>query len=346
MLKSIDVLIGLAVIMAVLSMAVTVITQFVTNAVNSRGRHLRRGLVDLLAQIDPTLRGRVGRRLATAVLTHPLVSASGNRLGSVVHREEFTKLLLGLADEKPEAVQENAGVVLKQALVANGIADPAGALKAIRTAALELEQSSPDVSAAVRSNLAILQAAKSDFVGKVNGWFDQSMDRVAQRFAASTRAITFAAAFIVAVGLQVDTVLLVNRLSADEKLREAFLAKAKAIDESNRAAEAAQAPPSPAQDARSAAIDHEYMAFLADNGLLTLPSSGHWLERWKTVNLVGVGITALLLSLGAPFWYNALSRLLQLRSTLAVNDDQQRAQRQGNGTARQRRAYQEKLNHT
>lgn len=375
MLKSIDVLIGLTLIMAVLSMAVTVITQFVTTAVNSRGRHLRRGLVDLLAQIDPGLRGTVGERLATAVLQHPLVSASANRLGSVVHREEFTKLLLSLADASPKPLEQNAGVALKKALVANGIADPAGALKAIRSAALALEQLNPDVAAAVRSNLAILQATKSDFIGKVNGWFDQTMDRVAQRFTASTRAITFAAAFVVAVGLQVDTILLVNRLSADEKLREAFVATALAIDKSNTApkpaatpdpttsatpaasastaapapaaspaastkgatptavAEAAKAPPSSEKGERSASIDREYLAFLADNGLITLPTSGHWRERWKRVSLVGVVITSLLLSLGAPFWYNALSRLLQLRSTLAVKDDEQRAERQGAGAS-------------
>jgi hypothetical protein len=37
----------------------------------------------------------------------------------------------------------------------------------------------------------------------------------------------------------------------------------------------------------------------------------------------------LLLSMGAPFWYNSLGRLLQLRSALAAKDDQQRAERQG-----------------
>ena len=39
-------------------------------------------------------------------------------------------------------------------------------------------------------------------------------------------------------------------------------------------------------------------------------------------------ITALLLSLGAPFWYGALGKLLQLRSALAVKDDAQRLERQ------------------
>ena len=35
----------------------------------------------------------------------------------------------------------------------------------------------------------------------------------------------------------------------------------------------------------------------------------------------------LLISLGAPFWYNALKNLLKLKSVLSEKDDAQRAQR-------------------
>ena len=36
----------------------------------------------------------------------------------------------------------------------------------------------------------------------------------------------------------------------------------------------------------------------------------------------------MLLSLGAPFWYNALQNLIRLRSVIASKDDQQRNERQ------------------
>jgi hypothetical protein len=39
-------------------------------------------------------------------------------------------------------------------------------------------------------------------------------------------------------------------------------------------------------------------------------------------------LATLLISLGAPFWYNILKDLLGLRSALVQNDDAQRAQRQ------------------
>ena len=217
MLKSLDVLIGLVVVLLALSMAVTVITQSITALINSRGRHLRRGLTDLLQQIDPALTAVLSKEISTRVLSHPLVSGSntpldetgpvawfrslfgGSRLGNVVHREEFTKLLMALAaGEGSASLAAGTEQTLKAALARNGVADPAGSLKAIRDFAMELERSAPALAHGARQTAAILNAAPSDLVGKINNWFDQTMDRTSQRFTASTRAITFAGAFIIA----------------------------------------------------------------------------------------------------------------------------------------------------
>jgi hypothetical protein len=331
MLKSIDVLIGLIVVVLALSMAVTVITQSITTLFNSRGRHLRRGLTDLLQQLDPTLTAVLSERIATAVLTHPLVSGSnlpfdlgdgtgwrrflgGARLGNVVHREEFTKLLIGLASDRAAgSLTDSAKAALKQALANNGVADPDGTLKAIRRMAMQLEESSPRLSNTARQTAAILKAAESDFVAKINSWFDQTMDRTSQRFTASTRAITFFGAFVVAFGLQVDTPMLYNRLSADEVLRDKLVRDAQAL---------------PSTSASPTDFEQKYRDFLAEAGVINLPSSAGWRQSFEAKSKWGMLVTALLLSFGAPFWYGVLRNLLQLRSVLAVKDDQQRNERQ------------------
>jgi len=346
MLKTLDVLIGLTVIMLVLSMGVTMLTQFVTTVLNSRGRHLKRGVVDLLNQIDPALKQKSGTsaeslagRIADAVLTHPLISASGRRLGTVVHREELTRLLLYLADDSA-TLEQAAKTELKQVLARNGISDPAATLKKIRDVSMQLEAANPSVALNVRQTMAILQEARTDFVAKINNTFDQAIDRVASRFTASTRAITFVGAVLIAAALQVDTIGLVNRLAADDKLRDAFVAQAASIQSAAAGkaapagdAEGANAVPSPVVRTGEA-IDLQYMAFLADNGLLTAARTrAQWIDRWGHINIVGVLITSLLLSMGAPFWYNALGRLLQLRSVLAGKDDDQRNARESSKQA-------------
>lgn len=346
MLKSVDVLIGLIVVLLALSMAVTVVTQAITTIINSRGRHLRRGLTDLLQQLDPALTPAISKAIATRVLTHPLVSGSntpidgdlaasgprafmtnvrrlagGPRLGNVVHREEFTKLLMLLASGDGKAgLEAGAETALKSALTANGVADPDAVLRNVRMVALQLERANPELSNSMRQNIALLHQAESDFVAKVNSWFDQTMDRTSARFTASTRAITFAGAFLVAFGLQVDTPQLVNRLAADEAMRQAFVKEAQALS--------SQRANIPAADTDAVAI--QYQSFLATNGVIRLPSSEGWQESFKQANVFGLLLTALLLSLGAPFWYGALGKLLQLRSVLALKDDVQRAARQSN----------------
>lgn len=68
---------------------------------------------------------------------------------------------------------------------------------------------------------------------------------------------------------------------------------------------------------------------LASLGVLTIPSSWPgWLNNWGKVSILGTLLSALLLSLGAPFWYNALKNLLKLRSVIANKDDDQRNVRQ------------------
>ena len=323
MLESIDILIGLTVIMLALSMAVTVITQFVTAAVNSRGRHLKRSLADLIRHVDPTLAEATANTIATAVLTHPLISGAkgkSRRLGSVVHREEFTKLLLELADRtEGHTLDPESRAALKRTLATGGITDPSQTLKNVRALALELETARPDLAVQARQAIAILQEAKSDFVAQINNWFDQSMDRATQRFTFSTRAVTFAGAAIVALALQVDTVSLVNRLSHDAELREVLV----------RTAAAQQGTPRDANETPESAQARAQVEWLAANGLVTVPRDfGDWTKRWATANVPGIVITAILLSLGAPFWYSVLGRLLKLRSVLAEKDDQQREKRQ------------------
>ena len=353
MLKSLDILIGLVVVLLALSMAVTVVTQAITSIMNSRGRHLKRGLQDLLQQLDPTLTATISEVIASTVLTHPLVCAStvidskgsmawlrrlvgGARYGNVIHREEFTKLLIALAGgEGSVALEDTARQILAEALRRNGVADPGKTLAAVRGFALDLERTSPGLANTARQNLAFLHAAPSDLVAKINSWFDQTMDRTSQRFTASTRAITFAGAFLVAFGLQVDTPSLANRLAMDDKMRDSFVkqaevmnaaqaaADAKAAGEANAAAAPYATPASPQN------VEADYRAFLADNGIIRLPSHKGYLRGFTSLSAVfGMLITALLLSLGAPFWYSALGRLLQLRSALAFKDDKQRSERQ------------------
>jgi hypothetical protein len=311
MLKSLDILIGFAVIMLVLSMAVTVITQLVTSAVNLRGRNLLAGLASLLRQIDPeTLPLPVARGIAAEVLSHPLIQGPTGRYGAVVEREELVRLLLDFA---ASPAHSKAMAALNLALSRTGIKDPAAVIDEVRQMALKLEASNPELPTHARQALALAVKAESEFLARINGWFDQTMDRVAQRFSYHARIVTSAAALLVAVGLQMDALGILNRLSVDDQLRNSLVAHA-----------LQQASASAPADA----LSHLEKTALGD--LVAMPESfTAWRQGWTGSSAIGVIFTAMLLSLGAPFWYNALKNLVGLRPQLAAKDDAQRQQRQG-----------------
>jgi len=76
-------------------------------------------------------------------------------------------------------------------------------------------------------------------------------------------------------------------------------------------------------------VQKEYYNLLSTAGLITLPTDWQtWLDKWTLAKVPGILLSALLLSLGAPFWYARLQDLLKLRSTVAQNDAIQRQTRQ------------------
>ncbi len=381
MLKTLDILIGVATVMLLFSMAVTIVTQFVAKLMQSRGKNLLEGLAGLLKQIDPNIGKEVAGKIAETLLKHPLVAEANGKLGEVIHREEFTTLLMGLsAGESAATLEPVAKKALDDLLAKNGITDPAGTLKNIRAAALQLEALRPDLANDVRHGMAILQEAKSQFVAKVHGWFDQTVDRVSSRFTVTARIITFVAALIIAVTVQLDTFALVNRLSVDDQFREAVkgsadkvmkdaLAANQASGSPNATSTASPTPtpvaalttpassptatpaatatptssnpgasgtstsptptpmPTPPQTAASA--QSQYYTLLSTAGLVTLPTDfGTWWDKLNWAKIPGILLSALLLSLGAPFWYGRLQDLLKLRSVVAQNDATQRCIRQ------------------
>jgi hypothetical protein len=334
-LKSIDILIGLTVVMLMASLVVTVLTQAVMNVLQTRGKNLRDGIAGLLRQIHGELPEGSSKKVAEALLTHPLIKSAGSRFGTVIHREELTALLLELAaGNGPKALDDEVRGELCRLLAANGIGDPKETMENVRSLALQIEQAYPALSNNERYAMALLQEAQSGFLGKVNGWFDQTIDRVSDRFTNSARLVTFFGSLVIALALQLDTPALVNRLAADPALRQALVQQAMTVSRDH----ASQAPAvvNSGLVPQLSDIDKKNLQALSTFNVIDIPTTlGDWKSRWGESDwmskLLGILLTAMLLSLGAPFWYNALKNLIRLRSLIAQKDDNQRLSRQSSG---------------
>jgi len=315
MLKTLDILIGATTVVLLFSMAVTVITQAVTTFFQRRGRHLKAGLASLLRQLGiPT--GQCAEDIADHLLRHPLISDGKGNLGTVVTREEFVKLLLDFASgEGVSTLSEESKNTLLNMIQKNGIPAPGPALKNIRALALQLEGSDPQLPTHMRQALAIIHGAPSDFVAKINAWYDQTIDRVSQQFTKYTHWVTLGIAVVVVLTVQLDIIAVLDRLSIDEQFRNSV------VDTSVK--QYAGSTGAPSADVRP------YYDLLSKTGLITLPTSAGWTSQLReTRKIPGMVLSVLLLSLGAPFWYSMLKNLLQLRSNIAQKDDTQRGQRE------------------
>jgi hypothetical protein len=404
MLNSLDILIGFTVVMLVVSMAVTMITQAIgTSIMNLRGKSLHEGLTSLLALMDQGLSREQAKRIADHILRNPLVSAGSAsrgkyRLASVIHRDELTKLLLDFAvpgeaakaDPQNYADEASLRHALRGSLARNGIPDPEAVLRQVRSAVVELERRNPEASHAIRSNVALLNFAASDYLAKLNSWFDQTVDRTSELFTRRIRIVTALVALGVALTIQLDSIGLINRLSVDQKLRDSLVERALQKDPdwcrdvgpscplaptgatSATPAEGNAAAPAGAAEANDAAADANASTAVDSNaaapaaapppaaaavppppgqtiakaqqkieelGVVSIPTSvGAWWQAWwqspkpgapfRWPFLLGVLLSAALLSLGAPFWYSALANLLKMRSLIAQKDEGQRNERQ------------------
>ena len=371
-LKYLDVVIGLAVVMVILSTVVLAIAQMALNASRARARHLERGLEGLIAQIDPAGLRSHARYLARLIQRHPLVGSrtlsyrfyvrclgSTNRPtlpikpGLVIGREELAYLLVEvgagegplmelLQGESPPEATVSAQRALNTGLRATGVEDPAATLRAIRMAAVENEREHPEQPVSQWRTDAVLRCAESDFIGQIYQSFDSTMSRVTDAFGSESQLWVSAVALSLVLVLQFDSFDLIRRLSVDDGYRDALVARAEVLED--QLATAASSEELDEILASRTQVRKDLEALASSGSVIDLlrvddadaterppEIERSWRQRWAS--FLGIGFSWVLLSLGAPFWYDMLKNALQLRSRLAKKDDAEREQRQTQTTS-------------
>ena len=237
------------------------------------------------------------------------------RRGEVVQREELIRVLLGFganptaqpsrlgevvralrrftADpsappEPPAPVAGAAGPPetddtlgamqkLRHILAENDVPDPGRALSDIREAAQRLELTDAAAAAHDRLAKAILQTAQSSFVGRINNWFDQIMDRTTAEYKFRAQLVTVIGALFVASMVQLDSIDLLKRLSTDDKLRESLVKQAEI--QQKRVEDQAKVVSTEGDKSNAKALRDEIDANLAklrDPQLAVLPDHFFW----------------------------------------------------------------------
>lgn len=161
-----------------------------------------------------------------------------------------------------------------------------------------------------RALLSLLNAADDNlatFRTSLEGWYDGQMDRINGSYKRWTKRWAIVIGLSVALVLQVDAIAVGTQLYTEGPLRQAVVAAAT----NNTLCEQNQSP----QETRDC-VTRELASLHTGAGLpigwdsVTTPTD----PRGWLIKVFGWVLTAMAASLGAPFWFDALSRLGSLRN--------------------------------
>jgi hypothetical protein len=143
-------------------------------------------------------------------------------------------------------------------------------------------------------------------------WFEDAMDRVNGWYKRNSQKITICIAIVVAFGLNASAVRIVERLDSEPKVREAVVAQAQALAKQGKLA-SGEGEASLTEAAKHASGAYRQVAelklplFWAGDNVPKSPGG--------IISAVfGCLLTAIAISLGAPFWFDALGRISNLRT--------------------------------
>ncbi len=273
----VDVAIGIVLMYLVLSLLATVINEFIATGLNLRGNLLEATLAHIIDE----------PRLRQAFYDHGLVASANGAVGkhvSYISGKTFaTAVVDSLDPTKPIPAIEDVKESLEH-LPQSNIRDTL--LTQLATAHGDIEQ--------LRKNVAAS--------------FDAAMDRVSGAYKRCLKWISLGIGFALALALNADTVALGHALWKDNSIRAQLMQSAQSIVTGGAPAGAAGAldirQVSQRIDGAEQALRPLPIGWTPTN----VPEGAGWLMK-----LVGIAVTALALSLGAPFWFDVLSKFMNIR---------------------------------
>ncbi|HEX8105969.1 MAG TPA: hypothetical protein VF533_25350 [Solirubrobacteraceae bacterium] len=309
---ALDLAIALAFIFLALSLVATAIQELVSALLALRAAKLEDGLRNMLERSDGRGRAKGERGLATEVLNQSLIASlrgkhrsklfpdvallvrprwKGRRPPSYVSPRAFSLALLDVLVPEPGKPSFDK---VKDAVTAKKL--PAGVQKRLL---LLLDEAGGDVDR---------------FRRNAEAWFDDTMARVSGWYKRQAQIILAVIAAALTIGLNVNTIAIAERIWDDPSVRAAVVAAAQSPEvtgslEGETAKEKLANAAANAEDLPALGIPVGWSG--TDPSVVPSLTS---VERFlRTVG--GWLITIAALSLGAPFWFDALSRLSRLRGT-------------------------------
>ena len=374
--QHVDTFLAFAAVMLLFSLLITIVVQICVALGGMRGRNLAWGVEKLLER-SPKLRAHAAK-IADAVLSHAAVRPQFGKRATVIGSDELLAVLRDLSDNEDSSLGEDVKTAIKEALEETV---PLESQNHAKRLAQQFTELFPAEAAKMSEAAALVEKKANKLVSDFHTWFSTVMNRTTDRFIAQTRWVTVGVAIVLSLGLQIDALGLLEKLSTDAELRASLvhgadqtLARAEgvllskpialeALDSISQDFEQLAEAGLPAtittrdqglgwleetfpQDDSLDSMESRYLQQfdiltrnrlgrlgnqlleltreLEESRLVVVPRTWDaYTASWKHFpsHLLGIIVSIFLLSLGAPFWFNALRTLAALRPILAGRAD-------------------------
>jgi hypothetical protein len=331
-----EVAIGLIFVFLLFSTICAALREGIEAWTKTRAAYLERGLREMLHDKD-------GTGLAKQFYEHPLIFSlysakgykpgklddkvgllpRGDQLPSYIPAKNFSAALIDLILRPPPgSAQANAQADDQAQGKADGKAgDTARSRDVITVGLLREGIGKMENKQVARALLTALDLANDDLNKtclNLEAWFDASMDRVSGWYKRSTQWIIFGLALGMAGVLNVDAIGIANFLYQNNTARDAVVIRARdAIAEAKAAAAEDTRTPKQKFDQASLTLDALQLpiGWPADFQHRTNETWPHCIGRGALI-ILGWLLTALAATLGAPFWFDTLNKVMVIRSTV------------------------------
>jgi hypothetical protein len=289
-----DVIIGLVFVYLLLSILCTAANEFVAALTRRRGKMLRKGIQQLLEN-----QPKGSTEFLDAFYKHPLIASMMHDKNhpTYLSPRTFTAVVTDLLTAaKP-------GIIDFDDLQNGAIALPNGDVK---TSVLALVQ---------RANRTSEEARLEEAQRAIEGWFNDAMDRVTGWYKRRTQVWTLIVAIALTLVANADTVQIAKKLWQDPVLRTAVVEEAKVRAQKPRPTVSVEYKDE--DDPTNPTVTrHEGNQLSGKERELLgqmLGWHGPFRENLGWSSLLGWLLTVLALSMGAPFWFDMLNKIMNVR---------------------------------
>ena len=298
-----DVAIGLALIYLLLSLINTVLTEFIAGLLNLRATNLENGIRSLLN--DPN-----GTGLTRVFYDHPLIKG------------------LSKDDSKPSYIPARNFALALLDMIAP--AKPAAEPQTVNQIRASISAMSPAYDGLKHKMLLMIDDAQANVSAareNVEKMFDETMERVTGWYKRDAQKIVLVLAIGIAVAANADTLSITSTLYRDPALRAGLVAAAEQAvkQQESKGAKNEEELKGKAAQEMIATINKDLEKISFPLGWERLPANNSELSHKKTFftwlyTFFGWALTALAISLGAPFWFDILNKFINIRSAGAKPD--------------------------